>query len=424
MKKIFICLLLLFLTACNTTKQEITKLEIKYAYDIVTVGDTFLLTTNIDKLTNNDLGYVDSDLLWSSSDEEIMQVDKGYIVALKSGNVEIKARVGNYEAIKTFKVEDKKVSNKITISGLQTVEVGKTITLTATSNSETFSEIVWTSEDQTIATVNNGVVTGIKSGLVKIRATAKLNNALFDEYYIFVKSEDLSREIIINEIIKRIYELEGVFDLTSINEKVVNLVENTKDAIVGVSNYKDVRNGGKVTRELAGVGTGIIYNKETVANGYKYTVLTNHHVIDGYNAIKIYLGYIDKTIDATYIKSDSSLDLAIVEFTTNIDITPVKFAQRDSYKTGDFVVAMGNSNGYEYFGSVTFGIISYPKRTLENEKSIFIQHDAAINPGNSGGPLFNLKGEVIGVNTIKFTSIDIDNMGFSISLDTVLDYIG
>lgn len=68
-------------------------------------------------------------------------------------------------------------------------------------------------------------------------------------------------------------------------------------------------------------------------------------------------------------------------------------------------------------------MISYVNRTLSGEKSNFIQHDAAINPGNSGGPLFNLKGEVIGINTIKLADEDIDNMGFSIALDTILKFL-
>ena len=79
---------------------------------------------------------------------------------------------------------------------------------------------------------------------------------------------------------------------------------------------------------------------------------------------------------------------------------------------GDFAIAIGNSNGYEYYGSVTFGIISYVDRTLDGEISTYLQHDVAINPGNSGGPLLDINGKVIGINTLKIVEDEIDNMGF------------
>ena len=68
-------------------------------------------------------------------------------------------------------------------------------------------------------------------------------------------------------------------------------------------------------------------------------------------------------------------------------------------------------------------MVSYVNRSLRGESAIYIQHDAAINPGNSGGPLFNLKGEVIGINTIKLADTDIDNMGFSITIDVVKEFL-
>ena len=95
----------------------------------------------------------------------------------------------------------------------------------------------------------------------------------------------------------------------------------------------------------------------------------------------------------------------------------------DTVKNGQFVIALGNPTGYEYYGSATFGMISYVNRKLTNETANFIQHDAAINPGNSGGPLFNLNGEVIGINTIKLADEDIDNIGFSVAIDTIRHFL-
>ena len=84
---------------------------------------------------------------------------------------------------------------------------------------------------------------------------------------------------------------------------------------------------------------------------------------------------------------------------------------------------MGNPVGYQYYDSVTLGIVSFNERSMENEDAMFVQHDAAINPGNSGGPLFNIYGELIGINTLKIVTLDVDNLGFAISLTTINAYI-
>jgi serine protease Do len=95
-------------------------------------------------------------------------------------------------------------------------------------------------------------------------------------------------------------------------------------------------------------------------------------------------------------------------------------------KQGEIILAVGNPNGYSYFGSITMGIISGLDRYFDIDgdkvKDMFvnyIQHDAAINSGNSGGALFNLKGEVIGINVIKIAATEIEGMGFAIPGDLV-----
>ena len=424
MKKILILILLLFLVGCSESN-HVTILKISYAHDIIYVGQVVKLETNINKLTNNEEGFTENDLSWVSSNEDIAIVTDGLVTAISVGRVEIQASVGNYKAIKVFMVTVEEVDPKITIEGLQTVFVDETIELVANSNEEVYNTFKWSSGDESIATVSDGIVTGVSTGLVKITVTASLNNLITADYLVYVKSTDISKEIMINEIVKRIYEIEGEFDLTSINRKVVNLVENNKDATIGVSNYQHKYNmyNQITSTDIAGVGTGVIYQKEEDGTNYKYTALTNYHVIEDYDLIKVYFGYLDINVDASFVKGSAELDIAIITFTTDIDINPLEFAELNSYHQGDFVVALGNANGYEYFGSATFGVISYVERELEDETSLFIQHDAAINPGNSGGPLFDLNGKVIGINTIKLADSDIDNMGFAISLKTILEYI-
>lgn len=146
-----------------------------------------------------------------------------------------------------------------------------------------------------------------------------------------------------------------------------------------------------------GLGSGVIYKKK----GNVYYVMTNNHVIDGVDKIKIIVNE-NKSYDGKIIAGDSAIDIAVVEINTKDELPIAKYGDSDKLKTGDFVIAIGNPYGLQ--GTMTFGIISAlgrgevtsGKANLTN----FIQTDAAINPGNSGGALINLDGEVIGINTL------------------------
>ncbi len=128
-------------------------------------------------------------------------------------------------------------------------------------------------------------------------------------------------------------------------------------------------------------------------------------------------------MDCEYIGGNENLDLAVVKFVSNKDYIILPLGDTKDVNQGDFAVAIGNANGYQFYGSVTFGAISYVNRRLVGEEALFLQHDVAINPGNSGGPLLSLNGEVIGVNTLKIVDSDVDNMGFSISINVVKSYL-
>ena len=149
-----------------------------------------------------------------------------------------------------------------------------------------------------------------------------------------------------------------------------------------------------------GLGSGVIYNKKSD----KYYIITNNHVIEGVDKIKIIIDE-NKSYDGKVLAGDPDVDIAIVEIDTKDQLQIAKFGNSDDLKTGDFVIAIGNPFGLQ--GTMTFGIISALGRgditagrvNLTN----FIQTDAAINPGNSGGPLINLQGEVIGINTLIYS---------------------
>ena len=143
-------------------------------------------------------------------------------------------------------------------------------------------------------------------------------------------------------------------------------------------------------REAQSIGSGVIVD---AAKGY---VLTNHHVVEQADSIKIRLTD-DRVFDAKLIGSDPDSDLAVLQVKAD-RLKALPFADSDKIEVGDFVVAIGNPFGIGQ--TVTSGIVSALGRTgLGNAYENFIQTDASINPGNSGGALVTLKGELVGINS-------------------------
>ena len=142
-------------------------------------------------------------------------------------------------------------------------------------------------------------------------------------------------------------------------------------------------------RKASSLGSGFIIK----TNG---TVVTNNHVISGADDILVRVG--DKEYKAKVIGADPYMDIAVLKMETKDQFKPVSFGDSDVARVGDWAVAIGNPFGLG--GTVTAGIISARNRDINLTRyDDFIQTDASINQGNSGGPLFNLKGEVIGINT-------------------------
>ena len=142
-------------------------------------------------------------------------------------------------------------------------------------------------------------------------------------------------------------------------------------------------------RKASSLGSGFIIDT-------KGTVITNNHVISGADDILVRVA--DKEFKAKVIGADPYMDIAVLKMETRDQFKPVSFGDSDKARVGDWAVAIGNPFGLG--GTVTAGIISARNRDINLTRyDDFIQTDASINQGNSGGPLFNLKGEVIGINT-------------------------
>ena len=142
-------------------------------------------------------------------------------------------------------------------------------------------------------------------------------------------------------------------------------------------------------RKASSLGSGFIIDT-------KGTVVTNNHVISGADDILVRVE--DKEYKAKVVGADPYMDIAVLKMETRDQFKPVSFGDSDKARVGDWAVAIGNPFGLG--GTVTAGIISARNRDINLTRyDDFIQTDASINQGNSGGPLFNLKGEVIGINT-------------------------
>jgi serine protease Do len=170
--------------------------------------------------------------------------------------------------------------------------------------------------------------------------------------------------------------------------------------------------GGGRQREAQSLGSGFIIS----ADGY---VLTNNHVVADADEIIVRLS--DRSeLEAKLIGADPRSDVALLKVEGK-DLPTVKLGKSEDLKVGEWVLAIGSPFGFDH--SVTAGIVSAKGRSLPNESYVpFIQTDVAINPGNSGGPLFNLAGEVVGINSQIFTrSGGFMGLSFAIPMSVAMD---
>lgn len=146
------------------------------------------------------------------------------------------------------------------------------------------------------------------------------------------------------------------------------------------------------SREIASAGSGVIVDAK---HGY---ILTNHHVVNGADKIQVSL-HDDRTLDARIVGSDAATDIALIKVDP-VNLVDLPIGDSDLVEVGDFVIAIGNPFGLGH--TVTSGIVSALGRTgiSRNGYEDFIQTDASINPGNSGGALVNMRGELVGINSV------------------------
>lgn len=217
---------------------------------------------------------------------------------------------------------------------------------------------------------------------------------------------------------------------TYVATDVSDIVEEVMPSIVAITNISMAEYqsfwGGRQTYEVPSCGSGIIVSRN---DDYLY-IVTNNHVVDGAKSLTVTFCD-DSTVSAQVRGTDPSTDLAVIqveipsiEEETMANIKVATLGSSDDLKVGQASIAIGNALGYGQ--SVTTGCISALNREVTvsdsgsntNYTAELIQTDAAINPGNSGGALLNAAGEVIGINSVKYSDTDVEGIGYAIPIST------
>ena len=205
---------------------------------------------------------------------------------------------------------------------------------------------------------------------------------------------------------------------TSLIAAVRRVVDQRKPAVVLVANLAGSGAPDPIqpVPQQRGIGSGVIID----AAGH---IVTNNHVVEGAQTLRVVLPD-GRTFDAKLVGRDPRTDLAVVKIDgQNLPTAPL--APRVNVAVGDWVVAIGNALGLPGGPTVTAGVVGALGRTIREPNGVgledMIQTDAAINPGNSGGPLFNLNGEVVGINTAGIQGAE--GLGFAVSINTVRDVV-
>jgi len=246
--------------------------------------------------------------------------------------------------------------------------------------------------------------------LVSFILLAVLSGAITSNYIIEKRYSELLGSSKNADTAKNGVNLEDA-KVNSSNDEISEVAEKVGPTVVGIVKTSKGTNLGIPDKSS---GSGIIFD----TNGY---IVTNYHVIQDAENILVKLANGINYINAKLIGSDPTSDLAVVKIDAK-NLPTAKFGDSSKVRVGDLAIAIGNPLGEELAGTVTAGIISARNRKIQYGGSIYkvLQTDAAINPGNSGGALCNSSGEVIGINSLKLTDSQFQNVegiGFAISIN-------
>lgn len=273
-------------------------------------------------------------------------------------------------------------------------------------------------------------------GLAILVLAAFLSGITFGSgYYIALRYGDVLQARLLDDSLENRASAIQVNQIQSVVEggnggstSVAAIAEQVGPAVVTITNYMAAPDNrffgyfGDSFRNNEGTGSGIMFK---VDEEYLY-ILTNHHVINGAESLDVTF-HNGQSLSVEALGYDSTMDLAVLAIpidkvdATLDEIVLATFGDSDSLKVGEIAIAIGSPLGLEFSNSVTVGVVSATDRTLvlssDQQQVNLIQTDAAINPGNSGGALVNGRGEIIGVNTAKYSDTSVEGMGFAIPIN-------
>ena len=296
------------------------------------------------------------------------------------------------------------------------------------------------------AVLAGGLAAGSFEGINKITGAATVEAANKDETTLtYAKSEKKADDRDAKSDDSKDTEqstTKGSLDVSDIAEEALpSIVSITTKSVQEVQSYYGMYGmygyaPQQQEQEVEGSGSGIIVGK----NDDELLIATNYHVVSGADTLSV--AFVDgNAVEASVKGFDEERDLAVVSVSLDdIDkdtmdaISVAKIGSSDDLKVGEQVVAIGNALGYGQ--SVTTGIVSAKNRRMDSDNNTvtdgsddssngvnLIQTDAAINPGNSGGALLNMEGEVVGINSAKLASTEVEGMGYSIAISDVTDIL-
>lgn len=223
-------------------------------------------------------------------------------------------------------------------------------------------------------------------------------------------------------LISQTFSVEQVVKNITTSELVENSISSSVDKVYKSTVVIAAYNNGK----QISTGTGFIYKK----SGKLAYIITNNHVIDGADSVKIEFNDSDKKIDGKIVGGDKYADIAVLTIDDE-DYPVVEIGDNETLSLGDTIFTVGTPMGVSYKGTVTKGILSGKDRMVDVSVSTssaadyymkVMQIDAAVNPGNSGGPLCDVSGKVIGVISLKIVEDTVEGMGFAIPIEDALSY--